>query len=245
MAQQKVQLIYTDNPGNLPADFTLPPGLDLELSSVIARVNGSGAAATFLPVLEVLSQDGKIIAQSRPDQEFSAGDTGRVTWAPFLRRQAAAAAGGLPDAHSSRCFGWAGSAIVSGVLTDLNTGWTGTGDESTPPPFDATATGIVVSQHTVAVVSVFAQFAAAFAGQRYLKLSAAAGTGTITLAQASQPVLVEGSDPGLSILLTAVISCDPSAGALKLVPEIFQASGVNQALDANVGAGIRVALPGV
>jgi hypothetical protein len=79
----KVQQIYTDNPGDLPALYTLPPGLDLVLSSVVVRVNGAGASGTFLPVLEVLSQDDKLIARVRPDQEFAAGDTGVVTYAPF------------------------------------------------------------------------------------------------------------------------------------------------------------------
>lgn len=80
---QRVQLIYTDNPGALPAVYPLPSGLDLELASVVARIDGTAAAATFVPVLEVLSQDDKLMARVRPDQEFAAGDTGVVTYAPF------------------------------------------------------------------------------------------------------------------------------------------------------------------
>lgn len=79
----KVQQIFTDNPGGLPAVFTLPSGLDLVLSSVVARIDGAGASATFVPVLEILSQDDRLVARVRPDQTFAVGDTGVVTYAPF------------------------------------------------------------------------------------------------------------------------------------------------------------------
>lgn len=79
----KVQQIFTDNPGGLPAAFTLPPGLDLVLSSVVARIDGVGASGTFVPVLEILSQDDRLVARVRPDQTFAVGDTGVVTFAPF------------------------------------------------------------------------------------------------------------------------------------------------------------------
>ena len=39
---EPVQLVYSDNPGDIPATYVLPPGLDLELSSVVARYNGGG-----------------------------------------------------------------------------------------------------------------------------------------------------------------------------------------------------------
>lgn len=80
---KRVELIFSENPGSLPADYRLPAGLELVLSSVVARFNGAGAAGAFLPTLEVLSQDGKLMARVRPDQEFAVGDTGVVTYAPF------------------------------------------------------------------------------------------------------------------------------------------------------------------
>ena len=79
----RVQLIFRENPGTLPADYPLGPGEEIELSSVVARVDGAGAAATFIPVLEVLSQAGNLIARVRSDQVFAVGDTGVVTFAPF------------------------------------------------------------------------------------------------------------------------------------------------------------------
>ena len=79
----RVQLIFSENPGALPADYVLPPGLDLVLSSVVARFDGSSASGTFIPTLEVLSSDNRVIARVRTDTEFDVGDTGVVTFAPF------------------------------------------------------------------------------------------------------------------------------------------------------------------
>lgn len=89
-----VQLVFSEQSAALPADYTFPPGLDVELASVRARINGAAASGAFIVALEALSQDGKIMAQARIDQELAVGDTGALTWAPFLRRVVAAANGG-------------------------------------------------------------------------------------------------------------------------------------------------------
>ncbi len=80
---QKTQLIYTDNPGGIPATYTLPPGLDLVIQSVLVRWDGTGAAGTFKACLSAYSQDDKLMARVFPDQTFAVGDTGIVTYAPF------------------------------------------------------------------------------------------------------------------------------------------------------------------
>lgn len=79
------QLIYADNPGSVPASYQLPPGLDLILQSVVARIDGTSAASTFVVCLSIYSQDGKLIGRFRPSQTFAVGDTGVVTFAPFLK----------------------------------------------------------------------------------------------------------------------------------------------------------------
>ena len=66
----------------------------MEFASVRARINGAAASGAFILVLELLSQDGRIMAQSRIDQEFAVGDTVAATWAPFLKRTAAATPSG-------------------------------------------------------------------------------------------------------------------------------------------------------
>lgn len=99
----KVQAIYSDNPGAIVnASYTLPPGLDVELASVRARVNGAGAGGDFIVVCEILTSDGKLLAQSPIEQTLSAGDTLAGTWAPFLRQAAASTPAGsfaLPVAY--------------------------------------------------------------------------------------------------------------------------------------------------
>lgn len=80
-----VQLVYTDNPGSLPASYTLPSGFDLEIQSVVVRVDGTSAAGQFVPCLAVYSQDGRLMARVRPERTFQVGDTGVVTFAPFLK----------------------------------------------------------------------------------------------------------------------------------------------------------------
>ena len=121
---ERVQLIFAENPGSLAAEYQLPPGLDLVLSSVVARFDGAAAAASFIPVLEVLSQDDKLMARVRPDQEFAVGDTGVVTFAPFLRRAAAAAAGGavLDAAYMIRTTNLAIANATPTVITAYDTG---------------------------------------------------------------------------------------------------------------------------
>lgn len=81
----KTQLIFTDNPGALPASYTVPPSLDLVLQSVVVKWNGAAAAGAFLPVLAVYSQDGRLLGRFHPGTQVEAGDTATVTYAPFLR----------------------------------------------------------------------------------------------------------------------------------------------------------------
>ena len=98
----RVQQIYADNPGAIAnAVYELPPGLDLELSAIRARVNGAAAAGDFIVVAELLTQDDKILAQSPIDQTLAAGDTGALSWAPFLR---GAGAGSTPPATDAIAF---------------------------------------------------------------------------------------------------------------------------------------------
>jgi len=141
---ERVQLINQENPGTLPAVYQLPPGLDLVLSSVVARFNGAAAAATFIPVLEVLSQDDKLMARVRPDQEFAVGDTGVVTFAPFLRRQAAAAAAG---AGIEWCQATANNQSLGASLTALEFSGLGGDFDSDIPTFSLSGGDLVIGTH--------------------------------------------------------------------------------------------------
>lgn len=93
----RVQQIYADNPGSMSeAVYVVPPGLDLDLNSVRARVSAAGASASCIIVCELLTSDNRILAQSPVDQTLTVGDTGALTWAPFLARGGAGASTVLP-----------------------------------------------------------------------------------------------------------------------------------------------------
>lgn len=144
----RAQLVYTDVPGSLPADYVVPPNLDLDLTSVFAKVNGSAASAAFLPCLTLLSQDGKVIARVRQDDNYGVGDTGDCTWAPFLRPRPITSLVAVVGAQVERDQSTPQSA-PSSVSYDTTISWTtevfdsaGIFDAGTPTRFTATAAGI-------------------------------------------------------------------------------------------------------
>lgn len=94
------QLIYTDNPGTLPATYVVPASSEILVSSIFARFDGAAAGGEFVPTLDVLSQSGTLMARVAVTQTLQAGDSARVTWAPFLRRQIRNP--GAPTAHVDR-----------------------------------------------------------------------------------------------------------------------------------------------
>lgn len=80
---QRVQQIFQDTGLAIPATYVVPPGMDLELASVVARWNGAGAGGSFKPALSIYSQNGKLMARVAPGTDLSVGDTAVVTYAPF------------------------------------------------------------------------------------------------------------------------------------------------------------------
>lgn len=112
---QPTSLIYTDTPDSFPALYRLPPNQDLSVQSVVVRWNGTGASGSFKACLSVLSQDGRLMARVFPDTEFQTGDTGIVTYAPFLRK-------GQPSANGRPSVGverQAPQSIAHGTLTNV------------------------------------------------------------------------------------------------------------------------------
>ena len=87
---------FISNPGALPATYRLPDSLDLIIESVTADINGAAASGAFILCLSVYSQDDRRIGRVKIGTEFATGDTGVVTFAPFLK--GAAASGSDPDA---------------------------------------------------------------------------------------------------------------------------------------------------
>lgn len=88
-----MELIYTDNPGSVPATYQLPPGLPFAIAAVSATFNGASSSGTFLACLSVFSQDGKLIGRFFPAQPFVVGDSGEVTYAQAIAAGSATTAG--------------------------------------------------------------------------------------------------------------------------------------------------------
>lgn len=86
-------VIYDDNPGGLPATYTLPPNLDQTIEAVSVEVNANGAARAFLLCLSVYTQDNKLVGRFFPAQPFQPGDTGEVTFADAIAAGSATTAG--------------------------------------------------------------------------------------------------------------------------------------------------------
>lgn len=80
----KPTLIYTDQPGEVPATYRLPPGFDARIASVSAEYDGSAAADAFHPCLSLYSQDNRLVGRWFPSTELQAGDSAEVTFGPFL-----------------------------------------------------------------------------------------------------------------------------------------------------------------
>lgn len=83
------QLLQTVGPrsGGAPLTYTLTEPGTLDLQSVFAHFDGSGASGAFRPTLTIKAQNGTILARLFPIDEPAAGDTADVTYSPFFRRQ--------------------------------------------------------------------------------------------------------------------------------------------------------------
>ena len=94
------QLTAVDGPSSVPFTLQLNPGQDVRVFSVCAEWDGSGASGAFHPCLSLYSQDGVLVSRTRPEQTFAAGDSGVVTYAPFLHSAVSALTGGNGPAFS-------------------------------------------------------------------------------------------------------------------------------------------------
>ena len=77
-------LIFQDAGGNAPTLITLGASADMELASASAVFNGATASGAFLACMSLYSQADVLIGRFFPSQRFAVGDSGEVTFAPFL-----------------------------------------------------------------------------------------------------------------------------------------------------------------
>jgi hypothetical protein len=81
--------------GGLPRGYTLAAQELLQLLTAEATYDGSSAAGDFLPSVAIYSQEGRLLARTFPATAIGAGDSAKVTFAPFLRAAGGAAGGGI------------------------------------------------------------------------------------------------------------------------------------------------------
>lgn len=113
-------IVTRDEPLPLPGGYELPGTFDLDVSAISASFDGSGAAGSFLACASVYSQSGHLIGRYFPSQVFAAGDTGEVSYGPFLEQAAGAApaAGFTPDVAIA--FGSNTVTANNNILTTIN-----------------------------------------------------------------------------------------------------------------------------
>jgi hypothetical protein len=68
-----------------PADWLLPPSLEIIPKAVFAVYDGSGAGSDFLPTLEIISDSGQHIADCPTDSAVVAGASATVSWFPGVK----------------------------------------------------------------------------------------------------------------------------------------------------------------
>lgn len=76
--------MFSDAGGSVPFTVPIAANQDIDLESVTARWNGASASGTFLACLAQYSQSGVLLSRTFPSQTFAAGDSGVVTYGPFL-----------------------------------------------------------------------------------------------------------------------------------------------------------------
>jgi hypothetical protein len=81
-----------------PFSYTIPQSLVLESETVFCDFDGSGASGDFVLRLSFVSSNGNTIARVPTSQTIKVGDSGSVTWFPFV--PPAQAETGLPLWHS-------------------------------------------------------------------------------------------------------------------------------------------------
>lgn len=84
-----------ENTGSLPADHAIPGAQEMMLQVVTATFDGTSAASSFLPCLQVIGPSGLVVGtfvdQTNP---IAAGGVVECTFGPFLRTPSATSSGG-------------------------------------------------------------------------------------------------------------------------------------------------------
>lgn len=83
---------------NAPASRTTADSEVFTLLAVNANFDGTAAAASFLPCVEIISDAGQVVARTITDSAVAAGGSAEVTFAPFLSRGGTSSSTPIPPA---------------------------------------------------------------------------------------------------------------------------------------------------
>jgi hypothetical protein len=176
--------------------------------AVEATFDGGGAASDFLACLSLYSPGGALMSRSFPDDAITAGDTAKVTFAPFLRKTGGAAAAGasaLPWAIAEHAD-YAAADYFSGVSPNPLSFRHFAGNDATA--FAFTATG-----------------------------SPTAGDGDVTILRSglylvrlrvSARLRLAGSDPGYDWDMAVYVQGQDGGGGFFFGPDLFTGATVVQ-----------------
>ena len=101
---------------NTPNGYTVPGAQEILVKSVKAEVNGTGAAAAFLPTLQLIAPDGSVVWQAPTDASVAAGGSASVSWFPRVGGAGSAASISVVGA---RIENHAGQSVATTTNTDL------------------------------------------------------------------------------------------------------------------------------
>jgi hypothetical protein len=214
------------------SDYTLPGGSEIRVKAVQATFNDNGAGADWCPAVVMISDSGHVIARGLlRDVKVTAGDDAEVSWFPGVKP-----GGGVTGVASGFFSGYTGISpiIPSGVSTELGFGTWVSGPGVFPPV--AFTAGVTAHDFSVLGHRVFVELTVVFPAanyDRYIEIDQAGSTTGFPLFVPTR-VRSQVSPDGDSLSVSAVVTGFPSAPA-PLQLNVFQASGVNRAVQAYVG----------
>lgn len=86
-----------------PADYLVPGTQELQVKAVRAAIDGSGAAASFLPALQLLDPAGHVMWTAvDTSSSLAAGASADVSWFPDVSHTGSTASGSVLGAYKSR-----------------------------------------------------------------------------------------------------------------------------------------------
>ena len=77
-------IISDTGPTEVPAPYEVPASQAMQLRTVSAVFDGSGASGRFRPCCSIYSQSGALLSRVFPDDILEAGESAEVSFLPFL-----------------------------------------------------------------------------------------------------------------------------------------------------------------